>query len=232
LNAKIVENSAYRDRTSVFRDRFEAGNVLADELKEYACNPDVIVLAVPAGGVPVGYVIAKEIAIPMGVIVVRKVQIPWSPEAGFGAVAWDNKVLLNENLVKQLQLTRQEVETAISAAKRNVEERLKKFRGDKPLPHLTGKIVVLVDDGLASGYTMLVAVRSVRDKAPKKIVVAVPTGSLGAIDLLVREVDEILCPNIRSGESFAVAEAYENWYDLTDEEVMELLPEWRKGVLD
>jgi putative phosphoribosyl transferase len=165
-----------------------------------------------------------EIAVPMDVIVARKIQIPWSPEADFGAVSWDDKVLLNENL-KQLQLKREEVETAISAAKTNVEERLKTFRGDKPLPHLTGKIVVLVDDGLASGYTMLVTVRSVRDKSPKKIVVAVPTASLGAIKLLVPEVDEIVCPNIRRGETFAVAEAHENWYDLTDENVIELLSE-------
>ena len=93
------------------------------------------------------------------------------------------------------------------------------------MPNLVGKIVILVDDGLASGYTMLVAVRSVKEKAPKKIVVAVPTASLGAIELLVPEVDEIVCPNIRSGESFAVAEAYENWYDLSDEEVLELIAE-------
>ncbi len=225
MNAKIVENSAYRDRISVFRDRFEAGKILAKELKEYAGNKETIVLAVPAGGVPVGCMIAQKLAAPMDIIIVRKVQIPWSPEAGFGAVAWDGKFILNEELVKQLHLTPQEVETALLAAKKNVEERLRKFRGDKPLPHLADKIVVLVDDGLASGFTMLVAVNSVKEKAPKKIVVAVPTASLGAIELLVHEVDEIVCPNIRTGESFAVAEAYENWYDLSDEEVLELIAE-------
>ena len=225
MNAKIVENSAYRDRTLVFRDRFEAGKILAKELKEYAGNKETIVLAVPAGGVPVGCMIAQKLVIPMDIIIVRKVQIPWSPEAGFGAVAWDRKFILNEELVKQLHLTHEEVETALLAAKKNVEERLRKFRGDKPLPHLADKIVVLVDDGLASGFTMLVAVNSVKEKAPEKIVVAVPTASLGAIELLVHEVDEIVCPNIRTGESFAVAEAYENWYDLSDEEVLELIAE-------
>lgn len=223
MNAKIVENSAYRDRTSVFRDRVEAGKVLADALKEYAGNPDVIVLAVPAGGVPVGRMIAKELVVPMDVIVARKIQIPWSPEAGFGAAAWDGKFILNEELVKQLHLTEAEMEQAVAETKRNVDERFRKFRGNKRFPNLVGKIVILVDDGLASGYTMLVAVRSVKEKAPKKIVVAVPTASRGAIELLVPEVDEIVCPNIRSGESFAVAESYENWYDLTDEEVLELL---------
>jgi putative phosphoribosyl transferase len=228
VNAKIVENSAYRDRTSVFRDRFEAGNVLADELKEYAGNTDAIVLAVPAGGVPVGYVIAMEIAVPMDTIVARKIQIPWSPEAGFGAVAWDGKFILNEELVKQLHLTEAMIEQAVALTKINVDERLRKFRGNKHFPNIVGKIVILVDDGLASGYTMLVAVRSVKEKASKKIVIAVPTASLVAIKLLVPEVDEIVCPNIRSGESFAVAEAYANWYDLTDEEVMELLRDSEK----
>ena len=223
MNAKIVENSEYRDRTSVFRDRVEAGKVLADALKKYAGNPDVIVLAVPAGGVPVGRMIAKELVVPRDVIVARKIQIPWSPEAGFGAVAWDGKFILNEELAKELHLTEAEMEQAVAETKRNVDERLRKFRGNKRFPNLVGKIVILVDDGLASGYTMLVAVRSVKEKAPKKIVVAVPTASLGAIELLVPEVDEIVCPNIRSGPSFAVAEAYENWYDLTDEEVLELL---------
>jgi putative phosphoribosyl transferase len=225
VNAKIVENSAYRDRASVFRDRFEAGKVLADALKEYARNAEVIVLAVPAGGVPVGYMIAQKLAVPMDIIIVRKVQIPWSPEAGFGAVAWDGKLILNEELVKQLHLTPKEVETALLAAKKNVEERLTKFRRDKPLPDLSNKIVILVDDGLASGFTMIVAVKSVKEKAPKKIVIAIPTASWGAIELLMPEVDEIVCPNIRSGDSFAVAEAYENWYDLSDEEVLELIAE-------
>lgn len=225
MTAKIVENSAYRDRTSVFRNRFEAGKFLADELKVYAGDSGVIVLAVPAGGVPVGCVIAQRLAVPMDVIIARKTQIPWSPEAGFGAVAWDGTLVLNENLVKQLHLTQEEIKAAVLETKRNVEERLRKFRGNKPLPNLKDKIVILVDDGLASGYTMLVTVRSVKEKASKKTVVAVPTASRGAVELLMSEVDEIVCPNIRSGESFAVAEAYENWYDLTDEEVLELIAE-------
>jgi putative phosphoribosyl transferase len=156
--------------------------------------------------------------------VVRKVQIPWSPEAGFGAVTWDGKIFLNEGLVEQLQhLTVEDIEDAIAETKRNIAERLQKFRGDKPLLNLRDKIVLLVDDGLASGFTMLVAARSVKESKPQKIVVAVPTASLGAIELLAAEVDEIACPNIRSAPMFAVAEAYENWYDLTDEEVQKIL---------
>jgi putative phosphoribosyl transferase len=221
--AKIIENPAYRDRVAVFRDRFQAGELLASKLQEYAGNRNVIVLAVPAGGVPVGYTLAKEIAVPMDVVVVRKIQIPWNTEAGFGAITWDGKIVLNQALVEQLNLTEEELKKAILRTKRNVQERLRMFRGQKSMPDLKDKVVILVDDGLASGFTMLAAARSVKERAPKKVIIAVPTASLDAIELLAPEVDEIVCLNIRSGLSFAVADAYANWYDLTDEEVTNIL---------
>jgi putative phosphoribosyl transferase len=225
LTAEIIDNPAFRGRVSIFKDRFEAGKLLADELREYTGNRNVIVLAVPAGGVPVGYEVAKELAVPMDVVVVRKVQIPWVPEAGFGAVTWDGKVFLNKGLVERLGLTEEDIQTAVIETKRNIQDRLQKFRGNKPMPRLAGQVVILVDDGLASGFTMLVATRSVGDKAPQKIVVAVPTASLGAVELLTSEVNQIVCLNIRSGSSFAVADAYVNWHDLTDEEVQKILKE-------
>jgi putative phosphoribosyl transferase len=223
MTAAVVEDFALRDRIGVFRDRLEAGQLLAAKLHKYADCEEVVVLAVPAGGVPVGYSIAQALMVPLDVLVVRKVQIPQNTEAGFGAVTWDGKIVLNRDLASQLDLTQEEVEAAISKAKKNVQERLRKFRDNNPLPNLRGKVVVLVDDGLASGFTMLAAAKSVRESAPKKIVVAVPTASLGAIELLSPEVDEIVCLNIRTGASFAVAEAYENWYDLSDDEVKEIL---------
>ncbi len=223
MTAKIIENPAYRERVSIFRDRFQAGRLLADKLREYASNKNVIVLALPAGGVPVGYAVAKELDVRMDVMIVRKIQIPWNTEAGFGAITWDGKIVLNEDLVEQLNLTREEIETSIFKTKKNIQERLRKFRGNKPMPHLTDKVVILVDDGLASGFTILAAARSVRESTPKRIIIAVPTASLGAINLLGPEVDEIVCLNIRSGPSFAVANAYENWYDLTDEDVLKIL---------
>jgi len=227
MTARIIEDPAYRDRTRVFQDRYHAGKLLADKIKEYAGNENVIVLAVPAGGVPVGYTVAKELAVPVDVMVIRKIQIPWNTEAGFGALTWDGKIVLNDRLVEELDLTKEEVETAILKTKENIQRRLRKFRGDKPMPNFKDKVVVLIDDGLASGFTMLAAARSVREKAPKRIIVAVPTASLGAIELLAHEVDEIVCLNIRSGLSFAVADAYENWHDLTDEEVLQIL---RKSI--
>jgi len=126
-------------------------------------------------------------------------------------------------LVEQLGLNQEEIEASILETKRNIQDRLRKFRGNKPLPDLKSKIVILVDDGLASGFTMLAATKSVKANAPKKVIIAVPTASLGAIELLTSEVNEIVCPNIRSSPFFAVADAYENWCDLTDEEVQKTL---------
>jgi predicted phosphoribosyltransferase len=223
MTAKITEEPAYRDQTFVFRDRQHAGKLLAEKLREKADKWKVILLALPAGGVPVGYAVAKELGIPMDVLVVRKLQIPWNTEAGFGAVTWDGETVLNEPLVAQLGLTREDVEESISNTKRIIQERLRKFRGNKPMPSLKSKTVILVDDGLASGFTMLAAARSAKKRTVEKIIVAVPTGSIGAIKLLSSEVDEIVCLNIRTGPVFAVADAYKNWYDLTDEEVIKIL---------
>lgn len=224
MTAKIIEEHDLREKVKVFRDRFHAGKLLAEKLQEYSQLKNVIVLAIPAGGVPVGYVIAKELDIPIDMVIVRKAQIPWNTEAGFGAVTWDGVTVLNELLIDQLGLTEEDIEESIYETKKNIEKRLRKFRGNKPLPELEDKAIILVDDGLATGFTMLAAVMSLRKNLPKKIIVAIPTASLGAIDLLRSEVDEIVCLNIRSG-SFAVADAYENWYDLTDEEVQGILLE-------
>src|SRR4030067_3186065 len=131
MTSKIIENPVYRERVSVFRDRFQAGMLLADKLGEYAGKENVIILAVPAGGVPVGYTVAKELAVPMDVVIVRKIQIPWNTEAGFGAITWDGKIVLNEGLIEQLDLTEEEIEMSILRTRKNVQERLRKLMGDR-----------------------------------------------------------------------------------------------------
>jgi predicted phosphoribosyltransferase len=185
MTAKLIEEPNFRERMLVFRDREHAGRLLAEKLRKYNDNKKVIILALPAGGVPVGYEVAKSLGISMDVAVVRKVQIPWNPEAGFGAITWDGELVLNEPLVKQLNLTKKDIEESISKTKQNIQLRLRKFRGDKPIPVLKGKVVIVVDDGLASGFTMLAAAKSIRKQAPAKIVAAVLTGSMGAIKLLL-----------------------------------------------
>lgn len=221
--SNVVEEVAYRDREFVFKDRLHAGALLADKLRPLLAGRDVQLLAVPAGGVAVGYAVAQKLNMPFDIAIVRKIQIPWNTEAGFGAIAWDGRVFLNELLVAQLGLSTEAVERYISQTREMVRQRMQKFRGNRPFPDLNGKTVILVDDGLASGFTMLAAAKSIRNQHPEKIVIAVPTGSAGAIELLASSVDELVCLNIRGGPIFAVADAYENWYDLSDDEVLELL---------
>jgi len=223
MASNVIDEPAYRDRRFMFKDRLHAGELLAIKLKGYVDKENAQLLAIPAGGVPVGYMVARGLGVPLDVIVVRKVQIPWNPEAGFGAVVWDGTVILNEPLVGQLGLSTDLVQWCISKTQEGVGERFEKFRGGKPPPDLRDKNVILVDDGLASGFTMLAAVKSVRNQGPEKVIVAVPTASASAVQLVAPSVDKLVCLNIRGGPFFAVADAYQKWYDLSDEEVVEFL---------
>jgi len=221
--SNLIEESAYRNRELVFKDRLHAGKLLADKLRPIVAKEKVQVPAIPAGGVPVGYVLAEKLEIPFDVVVVRKIQIPWSTEAGFGAVTWDGTPILNEPLVAELGIGADVVEQCISRTRQSVYERNQRLRGSRPFPDLSGRTVILVDDGLASGFSMLAATESIKTRLPRRMFIAVPTGSAQAIALLASKVDQIVCLNVRSGPVFAVADAYENWYDLSDDEVLEYL---------
>jgi len=224
---QLIEDLNLRNKTLVFRDRAEAGELLSEKLK-HLDPADTLVLAIPAGGVPVGYGIAKAIGLLMDVLIVRKIQIPGNTEAGFGALGPDGKTIFNERLLKTLPLTDEEINQQIGKTKRVLEERERAYRGSRPFPDLKDKVAVIVDDGLASGYTMLEAVNFVKRKQAKEIIVAVPTASKSSIGLLLPEVDEIYCLNVREFYPFAVAEAYMKWYDVGDEEVITLLKDlWK-----
>jgi len=224
----IIDDPSLRDRIHVFKDRFHAGEILSEMIRRNVRLEDAILFAIPAGGVPVAYEISKRLKLPMDLAVVRKIQIPWNPEAGFGAISWDGEIVLNEELIRLLGLSREEVQESIRRTKNIVLERFRMFRRGKPIPDLRGKIVIIVDDGIASGYTMLVALRSLKKRSPEKIIIAAPTASTNAIEILEGEADYIICPNIRGGATFAVADAYREWHDLTEEEVIRLLRKLEK----
>ena len=215
----ITDNPRLREQKFVFADRRDAGRQLGEFVRALPVIRNPLVLAIPAGGVPVGKEVARALAAPFSLAVVRKVRIPGTTESGFGAVTWDGKVLINEPLRSALGLRPQEVETAVAATQANVRERLARFMGGRQLPPVLGRTVVLCDDGLASGFTMLAAVRGLRPGGPARIVVAVPTASASSAGLVAREADLVACPNIRSGRTFAVAEAYREWHDLDDREL-------------
>jgi putative phosphoribosyl transferase len=219
----ILDNPRLRERKFVFLDRHDAGRQLGAFLKTLPALRDPLVLAIPAGGVPIGREVAGALGAPLSLAIVRKIRIPGTTESGFGAVTWDGQVLINEELRAALALPKAEVDRAIADTRENVNERVDRFTKGQAIPSPAGKTVILTDDGLASGFTMLAAVHSIRRKKPARIIVAVPTASAPAARLVSGQVDQLVCLNIRSSRMFAVADAYEQWYDLDDREVLEEL---------
>ena len=221
--SKIIDEPDFRNRNRVFDDRFHAGELLSEKLEQYANINDTYILAIPAGGVQVAVVVANRLKLPLDLAITRKIHVPWNKEAGFGAISWNGLVLLNEPLVASLGLSDKDVSRCVAEEKKIIKRRIERFRGNKPFPDLNNKNIIIIDDGLASGFSMLTTIYAVKLNKINKLTVAVPTASISAINLLKPNVDEIVCLNIRSGTFFAVAGAYKNWYDLDDEAVIELL---------
>ena len=220
---EILDNPRLREQRFVFSDRHDAGRQLGALLKTLPAIRNPLVLAIPAGGVPIGKEVAIALGAPLSLAIVRKIRIPGSTESGFGAITWDGEVLINEELRAALGIQAPEVRLAIAQTRENVRDRVARFTGGVALPSPAGKTVILTDDGLASGFTMLAAIKSIRFREPARIIVAVPTASASAAGMVSSLADYLVCLNIRSSRTFAVADAYEQWYDLTDREVLEVL---------
>ena len=219
---KILDDPALRNRTYVFADRAAAGKRLAEMLRDYEGKP-LRLFAIPAGGVPVAAQIARALAVPLDLVIVRKIQLPWTTEAGFGALDPDGTPIMNEALLSHYPLSPQQIEAQVAKTLANLKEREEHLRGGRPYPELAGATTIIVDDGLASGYTMRAAVRFLKGKGAGELIVAVPTALDRTAQALLPLVDLLVCPNLRGGMSFAVAEAYENWYDVDQKEVLDLL---------
>ena len=222
LPQNVIDIPELRDEVYAFADRADAGSTLANMLERYN-NTDAVVLAVPAGGVPVGAVIAQYLSLTLDILVVSKITLPWNTEAGYGAVAFDGTVRLNERLLPGLGLREDEIQQGIAETKNKVTRRFTNLRGNKPLPDLSKQPVIVVDDGLASGFTLLVGVEALRKAGASQIIVAVPTGHSNSVQMMADRVEAVYCGNIRHGWSFAVADAYRRWYDVSDEEVINVL---------
>jgi putative phosphoribosyl transferase len=204
-----------------FRNREEAGRRLAAELGAYAAvHP--IVLALPRGGVPVGYEIARALSAPLDVWVVRKIGVPWHPELGIGAVAEGGYVHLTPDILRQVGLSDAELAEATETKRREVEERVRRFRGDRPRPPLHARTVILVDDGIATGGTVRAAIRSIRAEEPKTIVLAVPVAAPDTIEALKAEADHVLCL-LTPSDLYAIGLWYEDFTQVPDEEVVRIL---------
>ncbi|MGH7604722.1 MAG: phosphoribosyltransferase [Gemmatimonadaceae bacterium] len=205
-----------------FRDRRDAGRRLARVLGDYAGRPDVIVLALPRGGVPVGFEVAQALGAPLDVFVVRKLGLPWQEELAIGALASGGVRVLDLDLIRVAGITENDLERITRAEQSELERRELLYRDDKPFPDLTGKTVILVDDGLATGSTMKAAVAALRQEGPARVVVAVPVATPETCDSFREVADEIVCAV--TPEPFrAVGLWYDDFSQVTDGEVHRLL---------
>jgi putative phosphoribosyl transferase len=229
--SQIIEDKGLRNKTFVFQDREDAGRELSVFLSNYK-DAKSIVLAIPAGGVAVAKEIKDTLSLSLDLLIVRKIQIPWNPEAGFGAVNLDGYVIFNEDLLRHLGLTERVITSQLEKTREILKKRNLLFRGGEDFPSLKDKSVILVDDGLASGYTMLAAIEYVKKRNPSKIVIAVPTGSHKTVKKISPFADVLCCLNIREDYPYAVAEAYRNWYDVSDEEVLRIMKEPQDSQTD
>src|SRR3990167_1131172 len=205
-----------------YQDREEAGSVVADNLKDYMDNPNAIVLALARGGVPVGYEIAKKLHLPLDVMIVRKLGVPTNPEFAFGAITSGGVIILNQEIIKTLALKEQVIAEIKEKEEQELTRREKVYRGARPLPNIENKTVILVDDGIATGYTVKAAIIALRKQNPAQIILAVPVAPQDTLKELQNLLDDIVCPLIPD-DLQAVGLWYRVFAQTSDAEVIQLL---------
>jgi predicted phosphoribosyltransferase len=206
----------------IFRDRSHAGRVLATRLQAYANRPDVLVLALPRGGVPVAFEVARALKAPLDVFLVRKLGVPWREELAMGALASGGVTVFDHDLIRILNIPEETVEEVVAREQKELVRRERAYRDDRPPPEVRGRTVILIDDGLATGASMRAAVRALRKLQPARIVVAVPVAASSTCEDLGEEVDDLVCAHMP--EPFrAVGLWYEDFSQTSDEEVRDLL---------
>jgi len=205
----------------LFADRVDAGRRLAKALQDYK-GKNAIVLAIPRGGVVVGFEVANALNIPLDVIIPRKIGAPGNPELAIGSVMEDGTIIMNEELIGFLQVSEDYIKEESESQRIEIERRLKFYRGAAPYPDLKNRVIIMVDDGIATGSTMKAALASVRKRGAKAVVIAVPVGPPSTVEELEKEADQFIC--LQSPESFmAIGQFYENFTQTSDEEVVKLL---------
>lgn len=214
-----------------FRNRTEAGQLLARKLRRYADRPDIIVLALPRGGVPVANEVAKALRAPLDVFLVRKLGVPGQEELAMGAIATGGVRVLNEDVVRALKISQSVIDSVAAQEAPELERRERLYRGDRPAPDVNGRTVILVDDGLATGSSMRAAVAALHQNNPRRIVVAVPIAAAATCREFEAEVDEIVC--YQTPEPFySVGLWYEDFSQTSDEEIRQLLERSSTGRSD
>ena len=220
-----------------YESRFKAGEILAEfilsqnpVIKRIISNKieKVFLFAIPNGGVPVVEGFCSVLKINYDVLIVRKIKIPYNTEAGFGSVTTDGTVLINEALLSRLNLSESSIENSIETTKREIKERIDFYNKSTDIESsynslINKNYIFIMDDGLASGFTMLAAIKMIKKYNPKQLYIGIPTAPLHTVTLIQHDVDEIYCPNIRKTSWFAVADAYKHWYDVPEKEVLDII---------
>lgn len=205
-----------------YRDRHEAGRILAEHVREKMEAAEGVVLALPRGGVPVALEVARAIGAPLDVFIVRKLGVPSQPELAMGAIASGGVKVLNESVLADLDISEKEIAAVADREAAELTRRERSYRDNRPPVELRGRVVILVDDGLATGSTMRAAIAAVRQRGAGRVVVAVPVGAKDTCEELGREVDELICP-LQPEMLFAIGQWYEDFSQTTDNEVRECL---------
>lgn len=205
-----------------FQNRHEAGVLLAEALKHYANNKDVIVLALPRGGVPVAHPVAEKLKAPMDLCLVRKLGVPDQEELAMGAIAMDGEPVLNEAIIAQCSISYEDLQEIITQKRDEISVRNKLYRNNKSAPNVKNKIVIIIDDGIATGATLRAAIQVIKTQHPKKIIIAVPVADKTICDELSAMVDEMICL-YQPSHLMSVGYWYENFDQTTDEEVIALM---------
>jgi putative phosphoribosyl transferase len=212
-----------------YQDRTEAGRLLAERLAKYKNRPDVVILALPRGGVPVGFEVAQALNAPLDVFVVRKLGVPGQEELAMGAIASGGVRVLNEDIVQMLRIPDEMIEATVAKETEELERRERLYRGDRPGLDARGRIAILIDDGLATGSTMRAAAMALRRHLPSRIVVAAPVAAGSTCDELSNEVDEVICAETPE-PFYAISIWYRDFTQTTDDQVRELLSQSARSI--
>lgn len=208
--------------TMRFQNRTEAGQLLAEKLAAYANRPDVLVLGLPRGGVPVAFEVAKALNVPLDICLVRKLGVPEQPELAMGAIATGGVMVLNDNAIQWQGISKEAIDTVAATEQQELERRDRIYRGDRPIPDVSQRTIILIDDGIATGSTLRAAIATLRQQQAECIVVAVPVAPSSTCNELKAEVDKVVC--LITPESLcSISLWYEDFSQTTDEEVCNLL---------
>lgn len=216
----------HTSKEPVFENRYDAGRQLGEKLAEYKNKP-VVVMAIPNGGAPVGLGVALALGADFDLVISRKIPLPLSPEGGFGAVTDDGTTILNEAIVRQAGLTPPQINYQVSQVRANIRQRSLLYHQERPPAVASDKTIIVVDDGMASGYTMMAAVESLRHRRPREIVVAVPVAHEATIKEVAKRADRVITCVVDSSPKFYLADFYRYWNEPSDKEVLQCLKEWR-----